>query len=47
MTVKTYPLKLVQTMNLEVKVMAARADVSMQEWMVKAIAEKLERDKAV
>lgn len=44
MTVKTYPLKLVEQMNLDVKVMAAKKKVSMQEWMVMAIAEKIERD---
>jgi hypothetical protein len=47
MTVKTYPLKMAETTNIEVKVMAARSNVTMQEWMLRAISEKIERDRAV
>lgn len=47
MKLKTYPLKLIDTMNLEVKVLAAKENLSMQDWMVKAIAEKIANSKAV
>lgn len=45
MTFKTYPLKMIDTMNLDVKILAAKENISMQDWMVKAIAEKIERQK--
>jgi hypothetical protein len=45
--IKTYPLKLVDTMNVDVKVLAAKENVTMQDWMVKAISEKIEKAKAV
>lgn len=47
MKLKTYPLKMVEEMNAEVKVMAARDRISMQDWIVRAIAEKIERTEAV
>lgn len=46
MKLKTYPLKLVDTMNQDVKILAAKENLSMQDWMVKAIAEKIEQAKA-
>lgn len=45
MKLKTYPLKLVEDMNKEVKILAAKEDISMQDWMVKAISEKIERER--
>lgn len=47
MTLKTYPLKLVESINIEVKTQAAINRMTMQDWMVKAIQEKLERDRVV
>jgi hypothetical protein len=47
MKLKIYPLKLVESMNLDVKVLAAKQNLSMQDWMVKAIAKEIEREQAV
>jgi len=47
MKLKIYPLKLVESMNLDVKVLAAKQNLSMQDWMVKAIAKEIERETAV
>lgn len=44
MAIKTYPLKLEENVNFEVKVMAAKERVSMQEWIATAVKEKIERD---
>lgn len=45
MKLKTYPLKLVESMNVDVKILAAKENLSMQDWMVKAISEKIEQAK--
>lgn len=47
MKLKIYPLKLIESMNLDVKVLAAKQNLSMQDWMVKAIAKEIEREQAV
>lgn len=45
--VKNFPVKMSPQLNQIVKVTAAKENVSMHHWVMQAIIEKLERDKAV
>lgn len=48
MKIKTFPLRMTDKLNHELKMVAARENVPMQRWIMEAIAEKLaKQDKAV
>lgn len=44
MKMKTYQLRMSEQMNCDIKVASAKANLTMQDWITKAVMQKLQQD---
>lgn len=44
MKMKTYQLRMSEQMNCDIKVASAKANLTMQDWITKAVIEKIAQD---